>query len=177
MTNAKLAAFAASLMIVTAPAMAKGGKSPDGPKGGIEASINWSELGASDDGRADNSSTGSYHVQMNEDEEFGLEGTFADKVHKIDPFGLDPDNEWSALLAEGKPFGDGSNLLFRETGEVETSPAVGVDALKNMRGWRVGGGYERLLTDTLSLRLSREYTTFGKDFDQWETKAGILVKF
>jgi len=177
MTNAKLAALAASLIIIAAPAMAQGKKTLNTLHDGSESSINWTELGALEGGNTDNNSIASYHKQMNEDVGFNLESRFADNANEIESIALSPDYGWSTSLAEGKPFGDGNNLLFRETGEVEASPAVGVDALKNMRGWRVGGGYERLLNDTLSLRLSREYTTFGNDFDQWQTKAGLLVKF
>lgn len=181
MAKAKFAVLAASLIMVTAPTMAQEKAPFDGFYGGIEAGVDWTKLGT--DLKRDRSlyygGVIGYRSQMSNGLVAGLEGTFGDSAYKNNALGINSDYEWSTSLILGSTFGDGNNLLFGKAGYAQTrfDPVATTADKYNDGGWRFGGGYERALNENLSLRLSGDYTTYGNDVGQWQTKAGLLVKF
>lgn len=179
MTNALFAALAASLIIMTAPATAQEKPSAPAPYGGINANIDWTKLRTLEDCSTYDGGISHYRNQADSDLAFGLEDPLRRSALQTAAFDLTSDYGSSTTFAVEKPFGDGNNMLFREAGYARShlNPVVMADTVKNSPGWRFEGGYERSLNDRLSLRLSREYTAYGNEFDQWQTKAGLLAKF
>jgi hypothetical protein len=181
MAKTKIAALATSLIIVTAPAMAQEKAPFDGLYGGIEAGVDWTKLGT--DRKRDRSTyyggVIGYRSQMNNGLVVGLEGTFGDSGYNNNALGINSDYEWSTSLTLGSTFGDGNNLLYGKAGYAQTrfDPILATADKYNDGGLRLGGGYERSLNESLSLRLSGDYTTYGNEVGQWQTKAGLLVKF
>lgn len=179
MTNATFAALAASAILVSAPAMAQENPPFVSPYAGTSASIDWTKLSTLKDRSTSDGGLVSYYGRPDDGPGLGLRDTFADSDYNASWLDASSDYGRSPKFVVEKSFGDGDSLLFREAGYAEAymKPAAMADAVKNGRGWRFEGGFERSLNDTLSLRLSREYTAYGNDFDQWQTKAGLQAKF
>lgn len=179
MKNTTITTAIAATLLFSGAAFAQDTKHFDGLYGGIEAGVDWTKLAT--DVKRDRSlyygGVIGLRTQMDNGFVFGAEGTFGDSAYNNRALGITTDYEWSTSLLLGSTFGDGANLLYGKAGYVQTrfDPAVGNSF--NDGGWRFGGGYERALNDNLSLRLSGDYTTYGNDVGQWQSKAGLLVKF
>ena len=180
-TKTLIAATAASLLAGAANA-ADGDKQFDGLYGGIEAGVDWTKLAG--EAKRDRSlyygGVLGFRSQMDNNMVLGLEGTFGDSGYKNNAQNLKLGYEWSASLTLGQAFGrDGANLVYAKAGYVETrvKEIDGEDVSSKLDGWRFGGGYERALTDNMSLRLGADYTTYGDETSGWQTKAGLLLKF
>ncbi len=108
----------------------------------------------------------------------GIEGTFGDSGFQ-GPDGTKSTYEWSTSLTLGTAFGDdGSNLIYGKAGYVQARfNPTGANNSFNEGGWRFGGGYERSISENVSLRLGGDYTTYGKGINGWSAKTGLLVKF
>jgi len=184
--------LAASLMTVaaTTATFAADDRKFDGSYVGIEGGMDWTKLET--DGKRDRSiyygGIIGYRTQMDSGLVMGIEGTFGDTGYNRPATGAHTNYELSAGLTLGMAFGnDGANLLYGKAAYVRTrfDRSSAADDSYNDGGWRFGGGYERAINDNLSLRLSADYTTYGKDKSTIategrsgiQTKAGVLVKF
>lgn len=183
MTFKKTLIAASTLVIAaTTATIANDDKKFDGAYVGIEGGLDWTKL-ATDTGRDRSLYYGGvlgYRSQMDSGLVVGLEGTFGDTGYKNETTGAHSNYEMGASLTLGTVFGsDGSNLLYGKAGYVRTkfdaSSAEGDSYTDG--GWRFGGGYERAVSENISLRLGADYTTYGDDKSGWQTKAGILVNF
>ncbi|MEX0299394.1 MAG: outer membrane protein [Kordiimonas sp.] len=155
----------------------------DGIYGGIEAGLDFTKL--ANDAKRDRSlywgGVLGYRVQMDSGMVFGLEGTFGDSGYKNNALGKHTDYEYGGSLILGSAFGeDGSNLFYGKVGYVrarfdETGVEGGTKHFDG--GWRFGAGYEKSLSQNISLRLGVDYTTYNKDDKQWQGKTGLLFKF
>ena len=174
---------AATLAALTAPAaFANDELKFDGVYGGIEAGFDWTKL--ADDTKRDGSKyyggVLGYRVQSDSGMVFGLESTFGDSGYNNEALGVHADFEYSASAVFGAAFGgDSANLLYGKVGHVRTrfDATEGGGEKYTDGGWRFGGGIERAVSSNISLRLGADYTTYGKDKNQWQSKAGVLVKF
>ncbi len=184
MTLIKTFLTTAALIVATTNATiaADNDKKFDGSYIGVEAGIDWTKL-ANDTGRDKSFYYGGvlgFRSQMNSGLVIGLEGTFGDTGYQSPITGANAKYEYSAGLTLGSAFGDdGANLIYTKAAYVrarfDPSSAAG-DAYTD-DGWRFGGGYERALSDSMSFRLSTDYTTYGTGKNGWASKAGLLVKF
>lgn len=179
MSNAVFAALAASLIVITAPTAAQETPDSSSPGGGTFTNIDWTKLVSLKGHGTGDGGVSEYYTPIDSGLAFDPEDSFAGNAYTSDSLDFKPDDVSGTAVAVGKPFGDGNNMLFREAGyaQYHLSPAVMANAIKNSSSWRIEGGFEHSLNDRLSLRLSREYTIYGNDFDQWQTKAGLLAKF
>jgi opacity protein-like surface antigen len=148
---------------------------------GIESGIDWTKL--SNDASSDKSlyygGVIGFRNQMDSGLVVGIEGTFGDTGYKNELTGAHANYEWSAGLTLGTVFGsDGSNLIYGKAAYVQTNfdAGTGLDNYTD-KGWRFGGGYERAMSENVSLRLGADYTTYGNEADGWAGKAGLLFKF
>ncbi|NVJ70559.1 MAG: porin family protein [Alphaproteobacteria bacterium] len=175
------AVAASSLFAATANA-ADGDPKFDGAYVGIESGVDWTKL-AGDVKRDRNFYYGGvigYRTQMDNNMVIGLEGTFGDTGYNNHATGLKSEYEWSTSLTLGQAFGsDGANLIYGKAGFVRArfDPTSADGDAFNDDGWRFGGGYERAIGDSLSLRVGADYTTYGDNKSAWTTKAGLVARF
>lgn len=181
MTIMKITTTIAATLLLGTAAFAQDSKPFDGLYGGVEAGVDWTRLAG--DVKRDRSfyygGIIGYRSQMDNGFVTGIEGTFGDSGYNNGATGTTASYEWSTSLLLGSTFGDGDNLLFAKAGYAQTrfNPTAAADDSFSDGGWRFGGGYERAISNNMSLRLSGDYTTYGDDVGQWQTKAGVLVKF
>lgn len=171
--------IASTILIGSAAISAQDAKQFDGLYGGIETGVDWTRL-AGDTKRDRSLYYGGIiglRTQLDNGFVFGAEGTFGDSGYDNNALGIKSEYEWSTSLIFGSAIGDGSNLVYGKVGYAKTrfNPAVGENFSDD--GLRLGGGYERSLNDNLSLRISGDYTTYGNDVGQWQSKAGLILKF
>lgn len=187
------AAITATVLSTTAIAQ-QDDKKFDGAYVGAEIGVDWLRFKSdttSDLNITDNSERGLYYggilgfrTQYDNNLVLGLEGSFGDQdTDFVAPGGrLSTDYEWSASLILGQAFGsNGNNLIYGKAGYAnlrgEFNPTTGNTIHENDGGWRFGVGYERSLSESLSLRTGVDYTTYGDGLSQWQAKAGLLFKF
>ncbi len=171
---------------VAGAAQADDDKKFNGLYGGIEAGLDFTKLGG--DVKRDRSlyygGVLGYRSQLDSGLVVGIEGTLGDTGYQNNAAGIGSKYEWSTSLTLGTAFGDdGNNLIYGKAGYVRGrfNPAGENNAFNN-GGWRFGGGYERSLTENVSLRLSGDYTTYGDDANGnsangWAAKTGLIFKF
>lgn len=174
------AALIAAGGIFTA-ASAQDGDPFTGLYGGIEGGFDWTKLAT--DVKRDRSlyygGVLGYRAQMDNGLVLGLEGTIGKSGYDNNALGIEASYEWSSSLLVGTTIGDGNNLLYGKAGFVRSNfdPVGTPNDSFNDDGWRFGLGYERALSSNMSLRLGGDYTTYGNDVEQWQTKAGLLFSF
>ncbi|WP_417457462.1 outer membrane protein [Kordiimonas sp.] len=180
--SSTLIAGAAAATLISGIASAQEAKKFEGIYGGIEAGVDWTKLAI--DGKRDRSiyygGVLGYRMQSDTNTVFGLEGTFGDTGYK--QLGQrNTDYEYGASLILGQAFGpDGANLFYGKAGYVRTRLDFGdaADVGKTTEdGWRFGAGYERALSNGLSLRTGLDYTTYGDGMKQWTAKTGLIASF
>ncbi len=173
----------------------------EGFYGGIEGGFDRTELSISEDSTFYYGLNLGYRLHSTRDWVFGIEGSFGDTNFDtgiITNIGLPPDEiirsnidsdfQWSAAVTFGKAFG--SNLFFGKIGTVgsrfslDTQPFVNSDGITFLpinsfyeQGYIVGLGYEKALTDHISIKLSLDYLDYNRGFEQFQPKAGINFKF
>ena len=166
---------------LTTTAFAQENKPFSGLYGGVEAGVDWTKL--ANDLKRDRSlyygGVIGYRQQMDNGTVFGLEGTFGDSGYNNNALGLKSEYEWSTSVVLGQTFGDGGNLIYGKAGYAQATfnPVGTPNDSFNDGGWRFGGGYERALSENVSVRLGGDYTTYGNDNGQWQAKGGLLLKF
>ncbi|SDD53324.1 outer membrane protein [Kordiimonas lacus] len=172
----------ASTLLAAGASAADGERKFDGAYAGIEAGVDWTKLAG--DVKRDRSlyygGVIGFRRQMDNNMVYGLEGTFGDTGYNNNATGMKSEYEWSASLTLGQAFGsDGANLIYGKAGYVRTrfDPTSADGDAFNDNGWRFGGGYERALGESLSLRVGADYTTYGDDKNAWTTKAGLIARF
>lgn len=177
-----LIATTAATALLAGAAAAQDAKPFEGMYAGAEAGVDWTKL--SDTDQRDRSiyygGVIGYRVQSDSNMVLGVEGTFGDTgYNRRDLVGTE--YEYSGSLILGQAFGaDGNNLVYGKAGYARTrvDVAEGLGGGKTTEGgWRFGAGYERALSNGLSLRTGVDYTTYGDGMTQWTTKAGLLARF
>lgn len=178
--------IAAATMIAASGTLATTANAQDGDPftglyGGIEGGFDWTKL--ANDAKRDRSlyygGVLGYRAQMDSGLVLGLEGTFGKSGYDNNALGIEANYEWSGSLILGTTLGDGNNLLYGKAGFARSNfdPVGTPNDSFNDDGWRFGLGYERALSSNMSLRLGGDYTTYGNDVEQWQTKAGLLFSF
>jgi len=178
-TKTLLAGFAATALLSGAASAADDQKPFDGVYAGAEVGVDWTKLaGQKYDSSLYYGGVLGMRRQADNDMVIGLEGTFGDTGYKTGAAGMNTDYEWGISGILGQAYGD--NLFYGKVGYVETK----FDATENAAGgtfrnggWRFGAGYERALSNGLSLRLGGDYTTYGEGVKSWQTKAGLIARF
>jgi len=177
-----LTATAIITAATTATLAADNDKKFDGAYVGIESGVDWTKLAA--DASRDKSvyygGVIGFRRQMDSGLVYGIEGTFGDTGYKGELTDAHSKYEWSAGLTLGTVFGeDGANLIYGKAAYVKArfDASDAADDSFGDAGWRFGAGYERALSENMSLRLGSDYTTYGNDKNGWAGKAGLLVKF
>ena len=119
---------------------------------------------------------------------FGAEGSFSKYIEAETSAGrdfsyLDYKNEWSATGLVGFAFGSSNqNLLFARAGYLKQKYDVidddtgDVISNRNEGGIRVGGGYERMISSVVSLRLAADYVK-PDGLDRVKVTAALLMNF
>ena len=167
------------IVLATTASFADDDNKFDGFYLGAETGIDWTKLAT--DGKRDRNIYYGGVIGMRRQLEsglvFGIEGTFGDNGYNNQQLGITTDYEWSAGLTVGTVFGDeGDNLVYGKAAYVQTRFATDL-AKTNEGGWRFGGGYERSISDNVSLRLSGDYTAYGNDNGSWAVKSAFIFKF
>lgn len=194
-------ASAALAIIMTAAAGATAQESSaekkqfDGLYAGVELGASYLDLNGGDQAGLYYGGLVGWRRQVDSGFVFGLEGTFGTSDNSFDDNAgfttiapLDFDHQWSVAATIGKAFGNRkNNLVFAKIGyqenrysfDLDDAPAGLPDAFlatfKN-DGLLLGAGYERALSDLMSLRLATDYAD-NSGSQQWQTKLGLVFKF
>lgn len=154
----------------------------DGIYGGLELGGNFTKLNG-DKKRDRNFYYGGllgYRTQSDEGIVLGLEATLGDTGYDNKALRRRSTYEWSTSVTFGSVFGaEEDNLIYGKIGYVQGRfrDYGKTPRSFNDKGWRAGAGYERSITDNISLRLSADYTRFGKNANSWTANTGIIFKF
>lgn len=167
----------------------------DGLYIGAELGVSYLDLNGGDQAGLYYGGLAGWRRQSDSGFVFGLEGTFGTSDNSIDDdpgfttiAPLDFDHQWSAAATFGKAFGRSkNNLIFAKIGYQESKfsfdldnapidvPDTFLQTFKN-DGLLLGAGYERALSDQMSLRLSADYGD-NSGSQQWQSKVGLIFKF
>lgn len=170
----------------------------DGFYAGAEAGATFATSGIYDwDAGFQYSGIVGYRWQQPSNWVFGLEGTFGNPEGpnpEISFFDPKYSYDWSAVAAAGYAFGN-KGLLFAKVGWSgvristplyqavpngsggTTFEPTGERAHGSADGLRLGVGYEHAMTDSISLRLSADYSNFDAAPSMVKTSLGVIFKF
>ena len=125
-----------------------------------------------------------YRYQTDNDWVIGIEGRFGDRNGELSDQNVEFkfDRLWRLLPTIGKTFGqNGNNLVYGKlgVGGIRLDAKVNGTTLtsQNFEGVVGAIGYERALSDKLSLHTELSYISYDPDFDHWQPMVGVLVKF
>ena len=147
----------------------------------ISANIN---AGESEDSDFNYEALLGYRYQTDNDWVIGIEGRFGDRNGELSDQNVEFkfDRLWRLLPTIGKTFGqNGNNLVYGKlgVGGIRLDAKVNGTTLtsQNFEGVVGAIGYERALSDKLSLHTELSYISYDPDFDHWQPMVGVLVKF
>lgn len=125
-----------------------------------------------------------YRIQFDNDWVIGIEGSLGDRQGDLSQQNVQVSfgRIWGLAATVGWSFGQQKdNLIYGKLG------VAGIDVDVKAHGNYVGGqnfegpvstlGYERVLTDNISLRMEVSYSSFDDGLDYWQPKLGALVRF
>ncbi len=182
LTNILMAATTLSA-IAASHVQAQEGGFFDGVYAGLETGVDWTKLpiDANHDTSLGYNAVLGIRRQNANNTVMGLEGSFGDNGYDNTALSVDTDYEIAVSLIAGKAFGyESKHLLYGKTGYVKTnfdSDVLPASTLNKEEGWRLGGGYERIITNNISIRAGADYTTYGDEIHQWQAKAGLILSY
>lgn len=162
---------------------------------GAEAGANFNDSDLGDAGFTFGGIAG-YRWQSSSNFLWGIEGTFGKPESPSSLgtiFDVDYNYDWSAAVTAAITFGD-TNLIFAKAGWAGLQAdrnAIRYEPDENGNpqpvgfsrqgfhddGLRLGLGYEHAISDSLSLRVSADYTDLSGGAEMIKTTAGILFQF
>ncbi len=192
-------AVAATALVFSTSSIAEDSKPFSGPYVGVEGGFGTiKNYARKHNSRWSIGGVAGYRHQFDNDLVLGLEGAI-NSVSDIEAsnfntlFDWDYKPTWSASAILGYAFGDGKkNLLFAKAGysrlryEVQLGEGISGEALTFPAGTlgkfskgalKLGAGYERKLTDMLSVRIGADYTKHKDLHKQLEAKMALIVNF